>query len=102
MAACLRHQPFKPDFFKMLWSCYLDHRCYENVDKSVLFPFQDACSSGSGESSELYNEGGTVPTTYIYNSSIFDQQSFGRSIYLFSFCNSSGYIIIFFLLKDSE
>ncbi|ROT66668.1 hypothetical protein C7M84_015302 [Penaeus vannamei] len=37
---------------------------------------QDACSSGSGESSELYNEGGTVPTTYIYNSSIFDQQSF--------------------------
>ncbi|XP_042884239.1 mucin-5AC-like isoform X2 [Penaeus japonicus] len=36
----------------------------------------DACSSGSGESSELYNEGGTVPTTYIYNSSIFDQQSY--------------------------
>ncbi|XP_042219024.1 mucin-12-like isoform X3 [Homarus americanus] len=35
---------------------------------------QDACSSGSGESSELYNESGTVSTTYIYNSSIFDQQ----------------------------
>ncbi|XP_066968617.1 uncharacterized protein [Macrobrachium rosenbergii] len=35
---------------------------------------QDACSSGSGESGELYNDGGAVPTTYIYNSSIFDQQ----------------------------
>ncbi|KAK4305185.1 hypothetical protein Pmani_022905 [Petrolisthes manimaculis] len=35
---------------------------------------QDACSSGSGESGDLYNEGGTVSTTYIYNS-IYEQES---------------------------
>lgn len=41
---------------------------------------QDASSSGSGESSELYSEGSTVSTRYIYNSSlpVYDQQGLGE------------------------
>ena len=50
---------------------------YLGIISNLCFFSQDACSSGSGESSELYNEGVTVSTRIIYNS-IFEQQRLGK------------------------
>lgn len=71
------------DYLSICMKAYLGNGSLPKCDKvahSILilsFLLQDACSSGSGESSEQYNEGVTVSTTIIYNS-IFEQQRLGE------------------------